>query len=153
MEVTLEKNKSAELFNFLNNKSDYVDFVEFEIASEDILTLNTTPVVVIPGVPGTVIEFISAILTLVAGDDAYTTQGDLIFQTADEAEPVSETLAGADLLLAADDAVAICPPLGDAVVMVPGDGLAITVGTDDPAAGDGILRGKVMFRRHTIDLE
>lgn len=152
MEATLEQTKVAELYDLVNNRERYVEYEEVAITSAEILAMNTTPKELVAAVPGSVIEFLSAVVILDHGGTDYTTNGDLSVETGTTGTTLSDTIAGADLLLASADAVRVVQALSADAQLDPGESIVLAVGTGDPAAGNGVLRVKVAYRRHLTGL-
>lgn len=124
-----------------------IQYATVSIPSASILTMNGTPVTLVPGQAGKVISFAGAVLMLDYGTVQYATNG-----TIEVIEETSGTVLSTDVantfLYANADKVSTCKPIVTDVVLTAGKGIQLFVKTGNPTAGDSVLRVKVAYRVH-----
>ena len=125
-----------------------MQYVTVTIPSASILTMNGTPVTLVPGQAGKVISFAGATLMLDYGGVQYATNGTLQVLEETSATVLSTTVAST-FLFATADRVSSCKPITTDVVLTPGKGIQLFVPTGNPTAGTSVLRVKVAYRVHT----
>lgn len=149
MEKTISEAEYNELLANLKNGYQYK---EVEITSAEILALNGSPKLLVPGREGYVVQFKSMVAILDHGGTDYATQGDLVVRTDSTNTVLSDTIAGADLLLGAADGVRVVQALSADEQLDPDEGLELFVPTGDPTAGNGVLRVIVAHKFHATGL-
>lgn len=138
--------------NIETNETDIASNLQIasvDLTAAEIKALNTTPqeLVAAPGA-GKVIEFVSAVLFLDHGGIDYDTNGNITIQTDTTNTTLSDTIAEGDFLFNSADSYRVVQALSADEQLDANEALEITVGTGDPATGDGILTIKVMYRVH-----
>lgn len=130
-----------------------IQYHEAELTSAQVLTLNATPVTVLPAPPpGHVIEFISALCILDYNSATYASNGVFSFQYAGGGTTVSDSVAAAAFLHQADDAAVICQALSAEVELTQATGLEVTVASGEVDTGDSPIRLKIAYRVHDTGL-
>jgi hypothetical protein len=126
-----------------------IQYVTVDIPSAAILTMNATPVMLVPGQAGKVISFAGATLMLDYGGVQYATNGTLNVIEETSGTVLSTTVANT-LLFATADRVSSCKPITTDVVLTAagGKGIQLTVPGGNPATGNSVLRVKVAYRVH-----
>jgi hypothetical protein len=134
--------------------SSLIQYAEKDITSAQVLTLNATPIVVVPA-PGAgyVTEFISAVLIIDYNTATYATNGNCNFKyTNGSGTTVSDTVAAAAFLHQADDCITLCQALSAEVELTANAAIVFSVDTGEVDTGDSPIRIKVAYRVHATGL-
>jgi hypothetical protein len=124
-----------------------IQYATVTIPSAAVLTLNTAPVVLVPGQAGKTITFVGATLMLDYGSVQYATNGVINVIEETSGTVLSTNLANT-FLFANADRVSTCKSIVTDVVLTPGKGIQLFVQTGNPTAGDSVVRVKVAYRVH-----
>lgn len=124
-----------------------IQYATVTIPSAAVLTLNTAPVVLVPGQAGKTITFVGATLMLDYGTVQYATNGVINVIEETSGTVLSTNLANT-FLFANADRVSTCKSIVTDVVLTPGKGIQLFVQTGNPTAGNSVVRVKVAYRVH-----
>lgn len=152
MEATVEQQELADLRALLAAQENLGQYAEIDVLSAEVLLLNTAKKLLTAGRAGTVLEFVTAVLILKHGGTDYLTNGDITIQSETTGTVLSDTMAGADFLLASGDTVRVLQALSADAQLDPGEGLVLSVATGNPTAGDGDVKVKMIYRLHQTGL-
>ena len=130
-----------------------IQYTETDITSAQVLTLNATPVEVVPS-PGSgyVVEFISAVCILDYNTATYASNGVMSFQYGGGGTTVSDSVAAAAFLHQADDCIEVVQALSAEVELTANKGIEVTVATGEVDTGNSPIRIKVAYRVHETGL-
>lgn len=124
-----------------------IQYATLTIPSAGVLTLNTAPVMLVPGQAGKVISFVGATLMLDYGTVQYATNG-VINVIEETSATVLSTNVANTFLFANADRVTTCKAITTDVLLTPGKGIQLFVQTGNPTAGNSVLRVRVAYRVH-----
>jgi hypothetical protein len=131
-----------------------IQYKETNLTSAQVLTLNATPVEVVPA-PGAgyVTEFISAVCILDYGTATYASNGVSNFRYTDgSGTVVSDSMAAAAFLHQADDCIEVCQALSAETELTANAAIMFSVDTGEVDTGDSPVRIKVAYRIHETGL-
>jgi hypothetical protein len=125
-------------------------YAEVALTSAQIKALNGSPQIAVAAPPaGYVAEFLSAVLILDYSAPVYDTNGDVVFIC--NGVDVSETVAAANWLYSAADAIHHVSKLADATLAA-ATAILVSVDTGNPATGNSVARIKVRYCVHKTGL-
>lgn len=128
---------------------------EVSLTAANIIAMNATPVelVAAPGA-GYVLEFVSATFIFDYGTTQFTGGGTIVIQQGTTGNDWTATVP-ATAVTSAVDAIFVMPVLSAASIEsdpAENDSIVITNATAAFAAGDGVARVKVAYRKHATGL-
>lgn len=127
---------------------------EVSLTSAQILALATTPVELVPAPgAGKVLQFLGALLILDYGTIAYTESADnlTINYTDESGLTASEVIETTGFIDQTNDEMITAVPVKD-IVPVANAALVLSNENDQFAAGDGVMRVKIIYAVHSTGL-
>jgi len=138
--------KKANLSDLRANYLSDVKSASLTIASADVLTLNTTPLTIVPAVSGKAIEVISASVKIDFNSAAYATNTNIALTTSG----ATTEQYGAAILNATVSThkklQEVTSTTATTTQMIVNADLQVTVKTGDPTAGDSDIEVFVLYR-------
>ena len=138
--------KLEEKFNEVDN-TIYVE--EVALTAANLIAMYTTPVTLVEGVAGKVLELVGAVVIFDYGTTQFTGGGAVKLVEETSGTVLSGTVAAAKITAAADSIDKVSPL---EVTLTAAKGIQISNDTAVFAAGDGVARVKVAYRVHTTGL-
>lgn len=121
-------------------------YAKLTIASADVLTLNSTPLTIVPAVAGMKIEVISASVAVDFNTTAYATNTDInvVCSGALQSQMKDDVLAAT--VTATRKLLPVTGLSATDTQLIAGASLLVSVGTGDPTAGDSDVTVYVHYR-------